>query len=160
MTALVRRKVLPLRVCCFDQPDLLRAPPPFDFLLACDRRRDFAVLLYMNESRHFVLSCEAFRIREAAMPGQTSFEVAGNAGVEDSCAAGEDVDVVELHWAEGTSGWLCRSVYLPLVGPYPSVTVVFAMRSPVRRLPITTRMASARFRTGIRSGRLRMMERG
>src|SRR5262245_11337927 len=90
-------------IATLDQGHFLGASPPFQLLLACDGLIDVGEFLEMHQTRDAVSCGESIRVDHHAVIRQTRFEVAGDADVEDSAKACENVDVVELHAPEATS---------------------------------------------------------
>src|SRR5437764_15093793 len=94
-----------MRILPLDKPYLLDAQPSLQLLLARDGRNDIVELFYMHQPRDAVSRREGVPVDHVAVVDQTSFEIAGDADVEDSSEAGEDVDVIELHASEATLAW-------------------------------------------------------
>jgi hypothetical protein len=93
----VGTEVAPGGVGVFEEEDFFLAAPTFELFFAGDGVADVREGLEVYEFGGVVLRAEAgkeflFVLRD------TSFEMAGNAGVEDAGGAGHDIDMVNNEW--------------------------------------------------------------
>ena len=97
-------QVAPLWVIAFDQRNLFLTPPVFELFFTCNGSGHRRVALKKHEARDVVF-CGERSWRSLFMLKDSPFQVAGNADVQNTALAAQDVNVVGfLHECKGLPG--------------------------------------------------------
>ena len=104
----MRIQVIPGRIHGFDQADPLLSAPGLDLLLAFDGAARVIVRLVIYQSLDAVLGREA-RNQPLSVPRDAAKDIIGNAGIEITRTAGQDVDVIQMQVPRRPSPRFARS---------------------------------------------------
>jgi len=83
-------QVFPFGIVRFDQADLLRPQPAFEFLLSADSSVDVRIAFEINQVADIIFGCESAE-KMCLVLKDASFEFAGDTYVENATLAARDV---------------------------------------------------------------------